>query len=355
MSLKIHFLNVGHGDCTIVEHPSGRLTMIDINNGSDLDDKTVAELEEAAKAEYDKYKLNQDIRSILGQSLPGERTKTLREFALKAYNIELTNPIEYYTSNFSQWTGSKPLFRFVATHPDLDHLTGLQCLKPAGVGIENFWDTDNNKVVTSFKSDAEKAAWASYQSYRAGNEGAKVLNLFRGAEGVYYNQDDQGGGGDGIVVLAPTPALRDSANQQQCWNLHSYVLALKYAGRLIILGGDADLEAWEDIHNLYGENLKCDVLKASHHGRDSGYYQPAVKAMSPEYTIVSVGKKPETDASNKYRQYSDNVLSTRWCGNIVVTISPWGEITVDKEYDRSKQAAFALASILGQPQGVYGR
>jgi competence protein ComEC len=30
--LRIHFLNVGHGDCTIISHPSGRLTMIDINN-----------------------------------------------------------------------------------------------------------------------------------------------------------------------------------------------------------------------------------------------------------------------------------------------------------------------------------
>ena len=31
--MKIHFLNVGHGDCTIIEHDSGRITMIDINNG----------------------------------------------------------------------------------------------------------------------------------------------------------------------------------------------------------------------------------------------------------------------------------------------------------------------------------
>lgn len=23
--LRVHFLNVGHGDCTIIEHPSGRL------------------------------------------------------------------------------------------------------------------------------------------------------------------------------------------------------------------------------------------------------------------------------------------------------------------------------------------
>jgi len=34
MPLVIHFLNVGHGDCTFIELPSGRLMMIDINRQS---------------------------------------------------------------------------------------------------------------------------------------------------------------------------------------------------------------------------------------------------------------------------------------------------------------------------------
>ena len=35
-SLVAHFLNVGHGDCTFIELPSGRLMMIDINNSKSL-------------------------------------------------------------------------------------------------------------------------------------------------------------------------------------------------------------------------------------------------------------------------------------------------------------------------------
>jgi hypothetical protein len=42
--LRIHFLNVGHGDCTIISHPSGRLTMIDINNCQDYDEESFKEL-----------------------------------------------------------------------------------------------------------------------------------------------------------------------------------------------------------------------------------------------------------------------------------------------------------------------
>ena len=42
--LKVHFLNVGHGDCTIIEHSNGNLTVIDINNAKDLDITTQQEL-----------------------------------------------------------------------------------------------------------------------------------------------------------------------------------------------------------------------------------------------------------------------------------------------------------------------
>ena len=46
-SLRLHFLNVGHGDCTFVEFPSGHLTMIDINNSSSLPESDVEALAEA--------------------------------------------------------------------------------------------------------------------------------------------------------------------------------------------------------------------------------------------------------------------------------------------------------------------
>ena len=78
---------------------------------------------------------------------------------------------------------------------------------------------------------------------------------------------------------------------------------------------------------FYGTNLKCDVLKASHHGRDTGYHQEAVKAMSPTYTIVSVGKEPATDASNKYANYSGAVWSTRWYGNLTLSIANDGQMS----------------------------
>jgi competence protein ComEC len=53
--LRVHFLNVGHGDCTIVSHPSGRLTMIDINNSQNYDDESFQELLKEERQKADAY------------------------------------------------------------------------------------------------------------------------------------------------------------------------------------------------------------------------------------------------------------------------------------------------------------
>jgi competence protein ComEC len=49
--------------------------------------------------------------------------------------------------------------------------------------------------------------------------------------------------------------------------------------------------------------------------------------MSPIVSIVSVGKKPDSDATNKYSNYSKEVASTRWYGDITLEIGTTGELS----------------------------
>jgi competence protein ComEC len=46
--------------------------------------------------------------------------------------------------------------------------------------------------------------------------------------------------------------------------------------------------------------------------------------IAPRITFVSVGRKPDTDASSKYRQQCDRVASTRYHGNIELRINDNG-------------------------------
>lgn len=321
--LKIHFLNVGHGDCTVIEHPSGRLTVIDINNGDSLDPSTEAELirefhvNQVLAEAYHRYNLG--VGSLLVEA---------------GYNIELTNPIEFLTKHYR----GRPIWRYVQSHPDMDHMRGISILE-RDFGINNLWDVSHPKNITDFFRNSDREDWATYSRLRSGKTTTTVMQLTRGNTGRYWNQGEGAlDAGDGIEILAPTTQLlRDAGDNTNCM---SYVLRLTYAGVKIILGGDADEEVWESIYAHYGADLKCHVLKASHHGRDSGYHQPSVKAMAPQFTVVSVGCKPSTDASNKYRQYSSSgVWSTRWRGNVTLTVDPQGKGNLTSEYEREADRA----------------
>ena len=101
-----HFLNVGKGNCTIIEFPSGRLSVIDID---------------------DSRSISEDERYFI---LEG----TLKR-------VKLTDPIVYITDNFKN-----EIFRFILTHPDMDHMSGIKELFNRKKVI-NFWDTDNNKYI----------------------------------------------------------------------------------------------------------------------------------------------------------------------------------------------------------------
>src|SRR5207248_2574834 len=103
---KIHFLNVGHGDCTIIEHNDGKITMIDINNGDEIDADSAAEIGD------------------------------------DDHDIGLTNPVEYFKTKFP----GKAIFRYIQSHPDFDHMRGLAAIESEGIKVWNFWDTDHSRT-----------------------------------------------------------------------------------------------------------------------------------------------------------------------------------------------------------------
>lgn len=299
--------------------------MVDINNSDSLDEDTRRELAEEYGIVGTEYATKKYLSTILGESF---REKYL---AAAGYDIPLTNPVYYYLQN---WPG-EPIFRYIQTHPDCDHMRGLARLREAKIRILNFWDTANSRKVTEFAGNDE-AHWKEYQRLRSSTGSPRVFRLNRGERNKYWNQDDSGGAGDGIHILAPTAELTDAANKADDPNAHSYALWLQYGDFKVVLGGDCNEAAWKSIWKKYGANLRCNILKASHHGRASGFHTEAVKAMNPEYTIVSVGKKPSTDASNRYRLYTrEKVWSTRWRGNIVLTIHDNGRATITPQFEPS--------------------
>lgn len=313
--LKIHFLNVGHGDCCIVEFiDNSRIAMIDINRTSEMDENSAKEIYESLS------------NSLASQLLLASNSRITYGMLEKAgYDIKLQDPLEYlrdYKIN--------SIFRFISTHPHMDHLSGFYELKTQ-IDFCNIWVIKNSYQQDMDKlTESQKKDWNLYKRYRNTNESkidsTTIIRPEEGSQAQYYKED-------GIEILAPNDDLKDGSDNNA--NKMSYALLVKHMGCKILLPGDAEKETWAYLLENYSTELKnIDILKAAHHGRDSGYYQPAVKHMSPTVTVVSVGKKPDTDASNKYKKYCDNVWSTRWKGNIVLTIDNQGKITYSTQYDR---------------------
>src|SRR5215218_8013799 len=108
MPLKAHFLNVGRGDCTIIEFPSGRVAMVDIYNLKVLDPDTSEELLQESSESLEKIAAEYDLSLA-----------SLQQLFLKQKEEKLTDPLDYYNKNIGEY---KDIFRLIITHPNMDHM-----------------------------------------------------------------------------------------------------------------------------------------------------------------------------------------------------------------------------------------
>ena len=258
----VHFLNVNEGSCSIIVHNSGHVTAIDVSNAAP--EETVAE---AALARLGKMEL-------------GARGN----FNQKKYPV---NPVTYMKSY-----GISSIFRYIQTHPDMDHMDGIGALFDQFAPI-NFWDTNNRKVIGSDSWSSGRYSqedWKFYQALRKGTVagGPKRLALLAGAEGKYFNVAADGRkGGDGLYVLAPTKELLATANRTEEYNNCSYVILYRT--------GDSANCIWRrftrpDMGVYFGRTLRQDVsnvdlLIEPHHGRKSGRSHEFLDALRPSLTL----------------------------------------------------------------------
>ncbi|WP_394870495.1 ComEC/Rec2 family competence protein [Clostridium butyricum] len=260
----IHFLNVKQGDCTWIKHNSTRITVIDVNNAKNIQTKE---------------KLTEICEMVEYKAIKGN-------FNQKDYPV---NPIEYLT-NF----GVSNIFRFILTHPDMDHMGGIKEFFDA-FNITNFWDTDNNKEMGSFSgSPYSEDDWNFYKNLRSGTSDISTrCTYYAGAKAMYFNKNENGqSGGDGLYILSPTEALVTEANNKGNYNDCSYVILYRTGtGKKIIFGGDSDDKTWEHILTNYKEDVSnIDILFAPHHGRDSERSYEFLDILKPKMTYFGNAK-----------------------------------------------------------------
>lgn len=213
-NLRITFLYVGEGDCTLIETPDGSNILIDCGNQG-----------------YN-YNSSENIVSFL-----------------KRRNI---NQIDL----------------LILTHLHYDHIGGIEYIlnnfKIKKI-IDNRTKT-NNPLISKMNKLIEENKIPKYK--------------FIGGDYI------EGFGNLRLFFLNPPKADTLYTNE----HTKSIVIKLKYEDTEVLLLSDLNFEGENIITNTYGNFLKSDILKVSHHGSKNASSIPFLLKCQPKYSVISCGK-----------------------------------------------------------------
>jgi len=130
---------------------------------------------------------------------------------------------------------------------------------------------------------------------------------------------------DGVKIWVLNPYDGCDAEYQDNYNNYSIVLLLEYAGRRILLTGDAETPAEQRVVEHLKEIGEYDtgeftILKAGHHGSSTSSSYEFLNAIKPSYIAISVGKyndygHPNPDTVRRLKKYG-RVWMTKDVGTI---------------------------------------
>ncbi len=166
--------------------------------------------------------------------------------------------------------GDRDIDIVIGTHPDLDHIYGLGPV----------FDMYN---VHAFMMPAVEADTTLDEDLvaKAHAEGLQVLVPVRGTRITL-----DGVSGVYVDILFPD----DDTSRWPETNEASIVARLVYGDTSFVLTGDSPISVEQFLVKEYGIALDSDVLKLGHHGSKTSSAPLFLRAVSPDYAIVSAGK-----------------------------------------------------------------
>lgn len=201
--------------------------------------------------------------------------------------------------------------RFISTHPDDDHISGLKELNDK-IDILNFYRV-NNETTKKDKSD-------DFDCYCNLRDDSKIsFELKKGCSRRWMNLSDEKRGSSGLFCLWPETsnekykkALQDAKNGKKPNNISP---AIRYVANpfSFLWMGDMENDMQTEFESVVGDDIPITtVVFAPHHGRDSGKMPKALlKRLNPK--LIVIGEAPSDDL-NYYSGY--NTITQNSAGDI---------------------------------------
>lgn len=216
---------------------------------------------------------------------------------------------ESIVEELKEQSKNKGITRFISTHPDQDHLCGIEYLDEK-MPIINFYVV-KNKATKSTETE-------SFKHYCKLRDGDKAFSIYKGCKRKWMNQSDDDRGGAGISILWPKldnedfkKALDECEEGGSPNNISTVIRYGIQDGASFLWIGDLENDFMEKIVDEI-QLEKTTIVFASHHGRESGKIPDTwLEKLDPQ--IIVIGEAPSRHL-HYYTGYSK--ITQNRAGNI---------------------------------------
>ena len=263
--LTVYFLDVGQGDCAIIECDGDAM--------------------------------------IIDGGLPGQSNKV--------YSF-IRNDLHY----------SQFLY-VVATHPDNDHIGGLpsvfNAVKDDQKKVKYLYSPVKESDASRF-GDLKNKAEENHLKIRVPYD-EEELDL-GSAKVTFYNCSREKKNLAHVTTdWIKSIFQRDDPEEDEGNNNMSLVVKIQYGETVFLFAGDIETEAEADLKSL-GEKLQADVIKIAHHGSNSSSSTDFLTMVNPKYAVISCGQgnrygHPNQETLNELKQKDIELYRTDMQGTII--------------------------------------
>lgn len=290
--LQINFLDVGQGDCIVIELPDDKTMMIDTGDTSNANEQVISEFLASNNITYIDYFL-------------------------------LTHSDEDHVGN-ADWLIDNYAVRYIfrpnvySVHSKTDDLP----------------ETFNRKVTGGFKCNTVCYSDFLISAY---NEQDCTIEYFN-KDSDFTNTMTCNGESMTYTFDFLTPVAKREDVKYGDPNNYSPIMTLEYAGKKVMFTGDAEEDMIEEFCENYGDDINVDILKVGHHGSENATTDEFVADIDPEYAVIQCGKgndygHPHKDALDRLILHDSQMKIYRndTNGDITISISASGEIVWQME------------------------